>query len=755
MAFRPLSNRPISLLDSLSGADLDGGDHLAVADQSASETKKITAKELGEYVIPLIDDGTIPGVKIANDSLTAVQIADDAITADELKDNAVTTGAIKDSAVTNAKVAANTLTGGRLVADTISSREIADGGVTSDELGIDAVITDKIANGAVTDDKIASGIDGSKIASGTIANIKLAAGIEGSKLQNNSVTGAQIAANTITSTELVDNSVISRIIENGAVTSVKIADDAVTGDKIAANTITATQLADDSVISGTIQDGAVTGVKIADGTVTDSKIASGIDGTKITSGTIANIKLAAGIEGSKLQNNSVTGTQIAANTITSAELTDNSVISRIIKDGAVTNVKIANDIDASKLKDDSIVAAKINAAALDRGIDKTSGAIGHTNSIPSGVHNGIEFDDQGHVKATSPIKPAELPIATDAAVGAASYPASSGLSVSGIGEVTHTDSLTAGSIHGIAYSETGHITSIDPLAPLNVPVATDASLGLVEIPGPDLVVDQNGNVNHVDSNLVAGVYTKVQTDQYGHVVGNQPLDQSDIPTLDAQTKLSGLITQNIGPSNTNIINGLIGDSSITREKLADFSIAYIQEAQPDPGQLHHNGCLWFQESTAGLHMWNNNSWMAISIGRLSQENLRYCGTVDASTGHVTGVTTFGTAAGYSLTPTMPIGAATDVRTGVYFVIDTAGSGFPNTELAGIHFDPGDWVLCNGAAVGWVKIDALNSGGGGGGAQYLNDLLDVNTSGGVSEHQILVYDSTGQWKPSGILDGGAY
>jgi hypothetical protein len=171
----------------------------------------------------------------------------------------------------------------------------------------------------------------------------------------------------------------------------------------------------------------------------------------------------------------------------------------------------------------------------------------------------------------------------------------------------------------------------------------------------------------------------------------------------------------------------------------EFSIAYIQEANPgtvDPG---HVGMMWFQESTAGLHMWNGNSWMPISIGRLSQENLRYCGVIDASTGLVAGVTSFGTAAGYKIGDAL--GGATDAHTGVYFVITTAGNSIPETPA--ITYDNGDWVLCNGSAAGWIRVDTLSGGGGGGGVTHLTDLLDVTTAGATAGDHLELQGS-GQW-----------
>ena len=237
--------------------------------------------------------------------------------------------------------------------------------------------------------------------------------------------------------------------------------------------------------------------------------------------------------------------------------------------------------------------------------------------------------------------------------------------------------------------------------------------------------------------MAPGVYPKVTVDQYGHVTAGVPLQAVDIPSLDA----SKITTGTFGTA-------LIGDRSVTLAKLADYSISYIQEAMP-PLTGNHIGCLWYQESTAGLHMWNGNSWMPISIGRLSQENLRYCGTIDATTGLITGVTSFGTAAGYSIGDALK--NASDQLTGTYFVVDVPGSSIPQTPS--ITYDNGDWVLCNGAAAGYVRIDTL-SGGGGGGANRLNDLLDVTITS-PTDGQMFVYTGAGQWVNTNDVVGGTY
>lgn len=90
----------ISELAALAGGDLAAGDLLAIVDNSASETKKITVTDLVGNATTLIADATIPGAKIlfssqqiagsalVNGAVGATQLASDAVTAVKIADEA-------------------------------------------------------------------------------------------------------------------------------------------------------------------------------------------------------------------------------------------------------------------------------------------------------------------------------------------------------------------------------------------------------------------------------------------------------------------------------------------------------------------------------------------------------------------------------------------------------------------------------------------------------------------------------------------
>jgi hypothetical protein len=285
----------------------------------------------------------------------------------------------------------------------------------------------------------------------------------------------------------------------------------------------------------------------------------------------------------------------------------------------------------------------------------------------------------------------------------------------------------AGIAKGGVYQGEG--TLIEPDGELRLAPATDALLGGVYVSDANLQVDQfTGALTHVNSLLAAGTYTKVTTDARGHIVGEALLEASDIPALPADKITSGTFDP-----------ALFAGKSITREALADYAITYIQE--DNPGLVtDHVGCLWLQESTGQLRMWNGNSWYPVGFGRLAQENLRWGGTIDASTDQVTIVTQLGAASGLTVLNALP--PASDSLSGIYVIVDTAGAAISVTP--GVNYDIGDWVLCVSQAQGWVKIDA-STGSGGGGADFLGDLFDVTINAPVA-NQVLTYNNTlNQWE----------
>jgi hypothetical protein len=658
----------------------------------------------------------IDGGKLVANSVTSTEIAANAIGASELADNAVDTGAIQNGAVTNEKVASG-IDGAKLIGDSVTAAKIAPNAITDSELADNAVDTAAIQNAAVTDEKLASGIDGAKLTDGTVTNAKLASGIDGGKLTADSVTSTEIAPNAVGASELADNAVDTTALQNDAVTNDKVADGTLTGDRLVANTLTSREIGPNAITASELADNAVDTTAVQNAAITNEKLTSGIDGAKLVDNSVTNAKLAAGIDGGKLNSNSVTSRELAANSVTAVELANNSVDTNAIIDGSVTNAKLTGPIDGGLIDGGTLPPSAIGNVT-DRGLDQSTGKIGHTNSIASGTRNGISFDAQGHITGTSALVNTDLPPATTTQLGAVIVPTTSGLTVAANGALDHTNSITAGSSYGVSFDEHGHIIGVNTVDPGELPLATKTTVGVVSVPGPELNVDNAGAITHKDSTVIPGDYPKVRVNQKGHVIAGLQLEAADIPALDA----SKINTGTFDPAR-------IADRSLTNPKFADYSTVLIQEAEP-PGFDYYTGQFWYQESSAQLRTWSGNSWLPVGFGRLSEENLRFCGTFDASTGTVEQITTLGGAAG--LIPNSPIPAADDKLTGVYLVATTPGT------FDGDTYDNGDWTLCLGQAEGWVRVDTLS--GTGSTTLKLGDLLDVEITSPESG-DTLIYDST--------------
>lgn len=529
-----------------------------------------------------------------------------------------------------------------------------------------------------------------------------------------------------------------------------ITDGTIPGAKLTAGSVGTTQLADGSVSTAKLQDGAVvttklqdlgvTAAKIADGTITAVKIAADtITAAQIAPGAVDSSELAnQAVDTAAIQDLAVTSAKLAANSVGAAALADGSVDTGAIVNQAVTTAKIADaNVTTAKLANGAVTTDKIANLAVTQ--DKIAlGAVGDAqitgpislSKLPTaGANQVLAGPTSGAAAAPTAraLVAADLPVATAAARGAASFPTGSGLAVAG-GAVSIDNAATGTEGPYVFYNAKGLVTSSRALTDVDLPLATDTTVGAVK-PGQSLSVAADGTLNHAASLLGAQVgLVKIDTDVNGHVIGSDLLAASDIPNLPADKIVGGTFDAS-----------LIADRSITREQLADYAIAYIQEAQPAVPPDAHIGCLWLQESSGQLRIWNGNSFYPVGFGRLATENLRWGGIIDASTDRVTIVTELGAAAGLTVGNALP--AATASLSGLYMVVGTPGNAISVTPA--ITYDAGDWVLCVDQAQGWVRIDTL-VGGGGGGLQHLNDLLDVTISTPQSGQTLVFNNATGQW-----------
>ena len=702
-----MADLQITQLPELGSAQLQATDPIALADVSATETKKITAKNFVQGAFGLVDAASIPATALSY-PLTAGQIV---------------TATLADSAVTNVKITDATITGAKLANDTITATQIAANAIGSSELANNAVDTAAITDLNVTTAKLAAtSVTTAKIADSavTFAKTNFSDGdIPGAKITTDSITATQIASNAVTASELADNAVDTAAIANTAVTSAKIATNTITAGNIAPNAVGASELADNAVDSAAIATNAVTTVKITNLNVTTDKLA-------------ANAVTAA-----KIANDTITATQIAANAITASELADSAVDTASILDSAVTDAKISA-VSGTKITNGTITATKLNTSNLDRSINVASGNLGINNAVTGGAsaRNGITYNNEGLITSTTALVASDIPEATTTAVGGVSVPTAGGLAVTAAGAISISNTITAATISGITFDEQGLITAATALVAGDLPEATASAIGAISVPvsSAPLTVSNTGILSIADSGVTAGTYTKVTVSDQGFVTDGETLVEADIPDLSA-TKIT---TGTFGTD-------FVANDAITMDKLANLSTGFIQEASPDISNLP-TGVFWLQESTGQLRIFNGNSFFSVGFGRLAEENLRFCGTFNASNGLIVTLTAFGTSAGFTVSNAIPAGTST--LTGAYFVCVTPGNG--TAVVPSTSFDAGDWCLCVGPD-NWDRIDTLS---GPGSVSSLNDLSDVTVSS-PQTGQLLVLQASGQFANVSAISGGTY
>ena len=323
-----MADLKITSLPPLAEGSIQATDVLALADLSATETKKVTVKDLVAAAVVLLDANDIPAAKIATPFAA----------------NSVVTATIQDDAVTSAKLATDSVTADAVAANAIGASELADNAVDSGALAANSVITSKITDLNVTADKLASNaVTTVKIldANVTYAKLNLTDGdIPGAKITGNSITNAQIGANAVGSSELADDAVDTDAIADSAVTNAKLAN-----SSVSLGGISISLGATDATPAFNLSDATNYPAASLSGTVSNAQLAGSITGDKLADSTIGagKLNLADGsISGAKITGDSITAAQIGANAVGASELANDAVDTAAIADDAVTNDKLAN-----------------------------------------------------------------------------------------------------------------------------------------------------------------------------------------------------------------------------------------------------------------------------------------------------------------------------------------------------------------------------------------------------------------------------
>lgn len=684
-------------------ADLDAADELPIEDTSASETKKITSKALVQAgVITIIDDGIIPGAKLVDGDVGTLQLADDAVTEIKIIDGAVTTAKIADSSVTSAKLATGAIDSTGIATGAVTTAKLADASVTNAKLAVDAVATTNISDDSVTSAKIAAGaVDTTALADDSVNSAKIADDAVGTtEIANDAVTADKIAAGAVDSTAIATDAVTTTAIADSAVTAAKLSTGAVTNTKLAADSVGNTNIINGSIgfEKTNFADNSVPGAKITDASITAAKLAAdSVTGPAIADRSVSSVHI---------ELNSITNTELASNSVQSAEIANNAVTEDKINllavttgkiaDGAVTDDKVATGIAGSKLTDDSVTAAKIPTASLDRGLDKTSGSIGHTNSVTPNTTSGITFDAQGHITATTALVAADLPEATSAAIGAVSVPTDSGLTVDAAGQISIDNTVTAATAPLITFDEHGLITGSSSLTSADLPLATSSAAGAVIVPTTSgLEVDASGNIFIPDQAQIANAatFTKVTVNEQGIVTAGTTLAAADIPDISAEKLTSGTLPA-----------GRIANDYVTGAMMADSSTAKFGGANDSGGivvfpSADFKGQFFFDSRNEDLYIYDGNAYQPVTI---TSGEIIFGGTYDASTNLIASVTTAGQSAGFTAGSALPAASADNLK--YYLVVSVQGTG--TAPAPAVALNPPDILLSNGTTYDLLEVSSF-------------------------------------------------
>jgi len=512
-----MADLQISQLPALAEAGVQSTDVLAVADLSASETKKVTVKDLLAAGVALIDAGDIPAAKVGT-----------------LGTNQVATAAIQDSAVTNAKLANSSISLGGLSLS-LGSTDATPALNLSDATNYPT----SSLSGTITNAQLAGSITGDKLANSTVAFAKLNLSdgdIGGAKITSASITSTQLAVNSVGASQIAANAVGTSEVASNAITNVEIASATIQTGNIAASQITASLLANNAVTTDKIQDGAVTAAKLS-GTLQAASLA---DGSVTTA---------------KIADDAVTSAKLGLNSVDSNALANNSVDTDAVVNSAITDAKIAG-VAGTKITAGTIPASALNTSNINRGLNVASGNIGIQNAVSGGAatKSGITYTDQGLIASIADLAPSDLPLGTVSAAGIASFPTSGGLSITGAGAVSIAATITAATRSGIQFNAFGQIIGHSALAASDLPVGTTSAIGALSVTsGAGLTVSGAGALSITDSAVTPGTYPKVTVNQKGIITAGASLVEGDIPNVSAAKLTSG--TLDIARVGANAITG--------------------------------------------------------------------------------------------------------------------------------------------------------------------------------------------------------
>jgi hypothetical protein len=349
------------------------------------QDKSITGLDIADNTITSrdIQNYSITHLKIAPNAITSEKITSGAVTHIKIKPYAITSYNIRDGgiaskniahlsiqqhhiafgAITNAKIATNTITSDRIVDNTITSKDIQVGAISSHNIAEDAIQSHHMANQSISSNNIRAQSIYTKhltdflIKSQHISNNAIIA----NHISPNAILEEHISDYAIQAIHITSNAITSQNIALGVISSDKIAPkailskhitpNAILSDHITPNAILAHHISPNAIINSHIQENAITSSNILDGSISHNDIAfNAITSRNISPHTITGdqIKIA-GLPGSLLLPNTITSKNISLGGIASHNIATNAIASNNIAPSAIQSIHIKDHTISSDL----------------------------------------------------------------------------------------------------------------------------------------------------------------------------------------------------------------------------------------------------------------------------------------------------------------------------------------------------------------------------------------------------------------------
>jgi hypothetical protein len=758
-----LADQRITQLTALPKAGVAATDVLPIADISASQTKKVTAKDLVDAGLDLIDVSSIDIDKLDQASTTKLgttALADDAVTYAKLQNVSATDKLLGRSTAGAGNVEEIPLTAaGRALlddADAATQRATLGLGTIATQAASAVAITGGTITGGtitgITDLAVADGGTGASDAANARANLGLAIGtnVQAQDAGLQSIAGLTTSADLAIYTTAADTYAVTSLTAYGR----SLLDDA---DADAARTTLglgslATQSA---TVTGT-HSGTSSGTNTGDQTITLTGAVAGTGtgsfATTFSAGAVNSAAISsAAVTYDKIQNVSATDRLLGRSTA-----------------GAGSVEEIACTAAGRALLDDADAATQ--RATLGLGTISTGDGTWTDGSSFSGTSSGTNTGDQtitltGDVTgtgtgsfattiateavtesaiATSAVTTSKInddavtsaKLADDsAAVVAASSPAGDGafigqqwfntnngqeftwtgsawLQQAGIGTINIVDStpIAIAVTYPDAYSAT-LTTTLETQAAATVFAGPETGADAAPtfraiVPGdlPDATVSTKGIIQPgtglaVDAGTLNHTNTVSGATISSITFDNQGHITAAVPLVAADIPVLDASKITTGTFPT----ALIADESVTAVKIADYANAQIGETLP---VADHIGQFFFNPLEGSVFLWDGNVWQPVGV---TTGAIVFAGTFDASassgTGEVATVTAAGAAVGLVAGSALPAASATNSE---YYLVVSTGGTITTGNAPFVTLAPPDLVLSNGTS--WVEVDVSTGAG---------------------------------------------